>query len=32
MDWLTGYARMNSGTVRGDAEPPGRFRSLFFAI
>lgn len=29
---LTGYARMNAGTVRGDQELGGRFRSLFFAI
>ena len=29
---LTGYARMNGGTVRGDTELAGRFRSLFFAI
>ncbi|HEX6567541.1 MAG TPA: maleylpyruvate isomerase family mycothiol-dependent enzyme [Acidimicrobiales bacterium] len=29
---LTGYARMNGGTVRGDRELAGRFRSLFFPI
>jgi hypothetical protein len=29
---LTGYARMNGGTVRGDTEVAGRFRSLFFPI
>lgn len=29
---LTGYARMNGGTVRGDPEVAGRFRSLFFPI
>jgi uncharacterized protein (TIGR03083 family) len=29
---LTGYARMNGGTVRGDAEIARSFRQLFFAI
>jgi hypothetical protein len=29
---LTGYGRMNAGTVRGDTDLAGRFRSLFFAI
>jgi hypothetical protein len=29
---LTGYARMNGGTVRGDRELGGQFRSLFFPI
>jgi uncharacterized protein (TIGR03083 family) len=29
---LTGYARMNGGTVRGDASYVDRFRSLIFAI
>lgn len=29
---LTGYARMNAGTVRGDRELAGNFRSLFFPI
>ncbi len=29
---LTGYARMNGGTVRGDQELAGRFRDLFFPI
>ncbi len=29
---LTGYARMNGGTVWGDRELAGRFRSLFFPI
>jgi uncharacterized protein (TIGR03083 family) len=29
---LTGYARMNGGTVRGDRELAGSFRSLFFPI
>jgi uncharacterized protein (TIGR03083 family) len=29
---LTGYARMNGGTVRGDRELAGRFRGLFFPI
>lgn len=29
---LTGYARMNGGTVRGDAQLASKFRSLFFAI
>ena len=29
---LTGYARMNGGTVRGDRELAGRFRALFFPI
>jgi uncharacterized protein (TIGR03083 family) len=29
---LTGYARMNGGTVRGDAALASRFRSLFFPI
>ena len=29
---LTGYARMNGGTVRGDRALAGRFRSLFFPI
>ena len=29
---LTGYARMNGGTVRGDRELAGAFRSLFFPI
>jgi uncharacterized protein (TIGR03083 family) len=29
---LTGYARMNGGTVRGDRELAGTFRSLFFPI
>jgi uncharacterized protein (TIGR03083 family) len=29
---LTGYARMNGGTARGDQELAGKFRSLFFPI
>jgi uncharacterized protein (TIGR03083 family) len=29
---LTGYARMNGGTVRGDQETATRFRGLFFPI
>jgi uncharacterized protein (TIGR03083 family) len=29
---LTGYARMNGGTVRGDQELASRFRGLFFPI
>jgi uncharacterized protein (TIGR03083 family) len=29
---LTGYARMNGGTARGDEELAGRFRGLFFPI
>jgi uncharacterized protein (TIGR03083 family) len=29
---LTGYARMNGGTARGDEELAGKFRDLFFAI
>lgn len=29
---LTGYARMNGGTARGDQELAGRFRGLFFPI
>ena len=29
---LTGYARINGGTVRGDAAVASRFRSLFFPI
>jgi uncharacterized protein (TIGR03083 family) len=29
---LTGYARMNGGTVRGDADVASRFRALFFPI
>jgi uncharacterized protein (TIGR03083 family) len=29
---LTGYARMNGGTARGDAELAGKFRDLFFPI
>ncbi len=29
---LTGYARMNGGTVWGDQDLAGRFRSLFFPI
>jgi len=29
---LTGYARVNAGTVRGDRELAGDFRSLFFPI
>jgi uncharacterized protein (TIGR03083 family) len=29
---LTGYARINGGTVRGDAVVASRFRSLFFPI
>jgi uncharacterized protein (TIGR03083 family) len=29
---LTGYARMNGGTVRGDRDLAGQFRSLFFPI
>jgi hypothetical protein len=29
---LTGYARMNGGTVRGDRAVAGRFRALFFPI
>jgi hypothetical protein len=29
---LTGYARMNAGTVRGDRDLASTFRSLFFAI
>lgn len=29
---LTGYARMNGGTVRGDRALAGRFRALFFPI
>ena len=29
---LTGYARMNGGTVRGDADVAARFRGLFFPI
>jgi uncharacterized protein (TIGR03083 family) len=29
---LTGYARMNGGTVWGDRDLAGRFRSLFFPI
>lgn len=29
---LTGYARMNGGTVRGDADIASSFRRLFFAI
>jgi uncharacterized protein (TIGR03083 family) len=29
---LTGYARMNGGTVRGDQETASRFRGLFFPI
>lgn len=29
---LTGYARMNGGTLRGDGDLAGRFRSLFFPI
>ena len=29
---LTGYARMNGGTVRGDRELAGNFRRLFFPI
>ena len=29
---LTGYARMNGGTVRGDQQLGGQFRSLFFSI
>jgi uncharacterized protein (TIGR03083 family) len=29
---LTGYARMNGGTARGDEELAGKFRNLFFAI
>ena len=29
---LTGYGRMNGGTVSGDRKVAGRFRSLFFAI
>jgi uncharacterized protein (TIGR03083 family) len=29
---LTGYARMNGGTARGDEELAGKFRGLFFPI
>ena len=29
---LTGYARMNGGTARGDEELAGKFRDLFFPI
>jgi hypothetical protein len=29
---LTGYARMNGGTARGDQELAGKFRGLFFPI
>jgi uncharacterized protein (TIGR03083 family) len=29
---LTGYARMNGGTARGDEELAGKFRELFFPI
>ena len=29
---LTGYARMNGGTARGDEELAGKFRNLFFPI
>jgi hypothetical protein len=29
---LTGYARMNGGTARGDEELASKFRDLFFAI
>ena len=29
---LTGYARMNGGTARGDVELAGKFRDLFFPI
>ncbi|HEX6237724.1 MAG TPA: maleylpyruvate isomerase family mycothiol-dependent enzyme [Acidimicrobiales bacterium] len=29
---LTGYGRINGGTVRGDREAASRFRQLFFAI
>jgi hypothetical protein len=29
---LTGYARMNGGTARGDEELAGTFRDLFFPI
>src|SRR5262249_9255919 len=29
---LTGYARLNGGTARGDQELAGRFRGLFFPI
>ena len=29
---LTGYARMNGGTARGDEELAGRFRDPFFPI
>jgi hypothetical protein len=29
---LTGYGRINGGTVRGDPQVAGNFRSLFFSI
>jgi hypothetical protein len=29
---LTGYARMNGGTARGDEQLAGKFRDLFFPI
>ena len=29
---LAAYGRINTGTVRGDAEVAARFRSLFFPI